>query len=198
MADNNTISITSAGVMVQGAVNVTDPTNGNYAVPINFSNLGLTYGSGGGAGQVNVSTVGQLLLAPNSNCTINLNTGALAGSVTATINGNTQTSLVEPDGTVFVTTAAKTIVIGLQPTPNPTSGAVGSASLNLFPGPVNGWSSMLGNSTIPVRGGLYGGPFSNMCSDSIGWPVSASLANLVVNNADPVNPATIQFVFQGN
>lgn len=191
MADNNTVSISSSGASVQGGLNVTDPTAGTFTIPINVRQ-NLVYTAGSGAQQVNGITQGQLVLAANSACTINFNTGAITGSQTTTINNNTATSLLEPDGTTFTTSAVKIFLIALQDTP-------GSASAALFPGASNGWSSMLGSgTTFPLRGGAGGGTFSDLCSDSIGWPVSSSLANLVLNNVDPSNAATFQFCFGGN
>ncbi len=183
----NSLTIQNSGFSVLGAESIVDPTAGTYTVPVN-AKLTMAYTAGSGAGAINVATQGQIVLTASGAATINLNTGAITGGTT-TINGLTVTSLTKPDGAVFTTTAVKDFQFQLA-----TSG---SASATLYSGPSNGWSSMLGSGTFPLRGGTNGGGLKSLCSDSIGWAVSSGLANLVITNADSASAATIQFYLGG-
>lgn len=192
MADNNVPSIQTAQANVRGGMNVTDPVSGTYSIPAQL-NLSMSYGQGSTAGNINVLCALQALVPSGGSMTFNLNTGAISvGSGTVTINNNTTTTMLMPDGVTFTTTGLRDFLVVIP-------AASGSSSAHFSPAASNGFTGWLGGTTPTdaVRGGTNGGFVHRACSDSIGWPVSASLANLVLTNDDGAHQLTAQLFFAG-
>lgn len=187
MADNNVPSITSTGASVRANVAVNDPTIGAYNIPVNLQ-ASLAFTQGSGANQINVMTAFQTILPGAGSCTYNLNTGAISGANTTTINNNTVTSLSTPDSQAFLTTALKDFYAFIPATS-------GSNSATFAPGPTNGFTGWMGGSgpSEGVRAFVH-----RACSDSIGWSVSSSLANLVLTNSSSTATLTVQGFMAGN
>jgi hypothetical protein len=175
--------------VAQGYSGQDNIVNGNLGarVPLGTGAPGIAFNPGTGAGQVTQECETIFTIPPSGSVSINLHTGAVTGSVTAT--------LVNGSGLTFALQAGlKLIEVDL------IGGTGGASSVGLFAGSANGWTGLLGSSTAPIRngsGGQVGGGYRAMAGDSIGYPVSAALANLIIGNEDSSNTATVTTFFAG-
>lgn len=180
MAATFTTSISSISQGANGAVAVTD---GQIAYTVNVSvDDKITFSAGAGAGAVNNIHWGDHTIAGSSSININLFTGAVTGSETLTLNTPAQQD--------FALTGLKyfEVTMGTDTTT--------SASISLAAGSASGFAGWNGNSTVPmtVVRSTNGGNFRMMKPDAAGWEVSASLANLVINNSDTTTAAITLYI----
>ncbi len=191
MPDNNTPSVSSTQATVRAQMAVNDPVVGAFTIPCNL-NISFAYGQGSTAGNINVMTAPQIVLPASGSVTINFNTGNITGTSTTTVNANTVTFLQTPDSQTFTTTGIRDFMAVIPSTS-------GSASAHFSPGASNGFTGWLSGTTPAeaVRGGTSGGFVHRACSDSIGWPVSASLANLVLTNDSGSSTVAVQMFVAG-
>ncbi len=194
MASNNVPSISSSQATIRAQMTGTDPTVGTITPPANL-NISMAYGQGSTAGNINSLTAFQVALPASGSVTYNLFTGGIIPSTsTTTINNNTQTTfLLQPDGTTFTLASGVRDFMALLPA------ASSSSSVTINPGAASGFVGWFGASsnTENLRGGTNGGFIHRACSDSIGWPVSASLANLVFTNLSSAGSASVQLFIAG-
>lgn len=178
MTQSATVTVTS--VVVQVGVNITDalvdPLTG-YGV--NYNNAAkITYSTGPGVGKV-TKAFQRLCVIPASGVdTFNFNTGAVTGSETDTLSNPVGSS------NSFTTTGLNFLDIDMR--------QGGSQTITMFPGSANGFDQ-ISSGTINLRGSdstSSGGSHRFSCTDSIGYTVSASKANLCIKNADTVNAST--------
>jgi len=150
---------------------------------------GLTFNPGTGAGLVTQETENLFLIPPSGVCSINLHTGV------AQIAGVSTITMTNGSGLNFA------LVTGLKLIEAYLNGGAGSASSITLSGgstsPFAGWFG--GGTGEPVRNGA-GGPGADtrhICGDSIGFAVSATVANLLITNNDGANTATVNVLLAG-
>ena len=162
-----------------------DPVNPNgYPVAFN-TQKNITLAAGGGANGINKGCALLLVMPASGSSTFNLNTGAITGSNAGV--------MVYPStgGATFTTTGLNLVELDLLPGGSQTVTVVPGAS-NGFVGPFSSSGVTLQNS--PTGGG---GGMRFHCASSTGWPVSSSLANLVIANSDTINASTFTLNFEG-
>lgn len=186
----STVTVTAA--IQQGTSlnwTVADP-NGTYNKQVSTQSP-ITYAAGGGVKAVNEGVEQQFVIPASGAVTVNLNAGSVLGTA-----GSTTAPLVFPGTGGATLGLAGLNLFELIMT------AGGSQTLTLTPGSSNGFAGWFsgGSGSITVNGSDStgaGGNFRMARSDSLGWTVSGSKANLVISNNDTVNASTFTLSIAG-
>jgi hypothetical protein len=187
-SSTTTLTISSVKQSIAGQVSIANPLTPSI-VQINVPNsLSFSQGNATPAiGFLNNLYIGQQILPPGGQETININSGRITGSETIT--------MLQPGGATFGLSSGLLICqVALQ--------ADGADSISIFPAASNGFIPAIGSCTIPVVSGSsslgQGGMFENVRGDANGWTVSPAACNMVVLNNDTTTSAVYDLILGGN